>query len=78
LCSAFKKVLRRAGLPDVRFHDLRHTCATLLFARGAHPKLVQELLGHSTVGITLDTYSHVLPGMGDLAANAMEDALSAN
>jgi integrase len=45
LCAAFKKVLRRADLPDVRFHDLRHTCATLLFARGVHPKLVQELLG---------------------------------
>lgn len=60
----------------MRFHDLRHTCATLLFARGVHPKLVQELLGHSAVGITLDTYSHVIPGMGDVAADAIEEALS--
>lgn len=61
---AFKAFLVRAGLPDIRFHDLRHTCATLLFSKGVHPKVVQELLGHATVNITLDTYSHVLPGMG--------------
>jgi integrase len=73
---SFKPLLRRAGLPDIRFHDLRHTCASLLLTRGTHPKLVQELLGHATVSITLDTYSHVLPGMdGDVAAG-MEDLLS--
>jgi integrase len=71
----FKPLLKRAGLPDVRFHDLRHTCATLLLSKGVHPKLVQELLGHATIAITLDTYSHVLPGMGDQTANAMESAL---
>jgi integrase len=65
-----------AGLPNIRFHDLRHTCATLLFSRGVHPKHVQELLGHATIAITLDTYSHVIPGMGDQTARAMEDALS--
>ena len=71
-----KPLLRRAGLPQkIRFHDLRHTCATLLLCKGVHPKLVQELLGHSNVGIALDTYSHVLPGTGDEAAGAMEDAL---
>ena len=59
----------------VRFHDLRHTCATLLFKAGQHPKTVQELLGHSSISITLDTYSHVLPGMGDGPADAMDDAL---
>jgi hypothetical protein len=72
---SFKPLLRRAGLPDVRFHDLRHTCATLLLGRGVHAKLVQELLGHSTISVTLDTYSHVLPGMSDAAAGAMDEAL---
>ncbi len=72
---SFKPLLKRAGLRDIRFHDLRHTCATLLLSRGQHPKFVQELLGHSTIAITLDTYSHVLPGMGDGLADAMDDAL---
>jgi integrase len=74
---SFKPLLKRAGLPQrVRFHDLRHTAATLLLSRGVHPKLVQDLLGHATIAITLDTYSHVLQGMGDQTAVAMEDALS--
>jgi integrase len=60
----------------IRYHDLRHTCATLLLSRGHHPKLVQELLGHASVALTLDRYSHVLPGMGDQTAAAMEAALS--
>lgn len=64
-----------ASSPSSRIHDLRHTCATLLLAKGVHAKLVQELLGHSTISITLDTYSHVLPGMGDAAAGAMDEAL---
>jgi len=72
----WKPLLRRAGLPDIRFHDLRHTCATLLLARNVHPKYVQELLGHANTAITLDTYSHVIPGLGDAAADAMEDLLS--
>ena len=71
----FKPLLRRAGLPDIRFHDLRHTCATLLLTKGVHPKIVSEMLGHSSVSITLDVYSHVIPGLGDAAALAMEDAL---
>ncbi|MCA1731908.1 MAG: tyrosine-type recombinase/integrase [Actinobacteria bacterium] len=65
-----------AGLSDIRFHDLRHTCATLLLSRGHHPKLVQDLLGHASVALTLDRYSHVLPGMGDQTAAVMEAALS--
>jgi integrase len=69
--------LAKAELQQIRFHDLRHTCATLLLVQGIHPKLVQELLGHSNVGITLDTYSHVLPNMGDAAAEAIEKALIA-
>jgi integrase len=59
-------LLRRAGLRDARFHDLRHTCATLLLTKGVHPKIVSEMLGHSSVSITLDTYSHVIPGLGTL------------
>jgi integrase len=73
---SFTSLLKRARLPQIRFHDLRHTCATLLLSRNVHPKYVQELLGHANIAITLDTYSHVLPGMGDHATRAMEDALS--
>ncbi len=72
---SFKPLLKRAGLPEIRFHDLRHTCATLLLGRGVHPKLVQELLGHATIAMTLDNYSHYLPSMGDQASGAMGDAL---
>jgi integrase len=74
--KSWKPLLRRAGLPDVRFHNLRHTCATLLLTKGVHPKIVSEMLGHSSIAITLDTYSHVIPGLGDAAAGAMEDALT--
>ena len=70
---SFKKLLKKADLPDIRFHDLRHTCATLLLTKGVHPKIVQELLGHSSISITLDTYSHVLPNMQGEAVKAMED-----
>ena len=73
---SFKPLLKRAGLPDICFHDLRHTCATLLLSQGTHPKLVQELLGHATIAMTLDTYSHFLPSMGDQTVRAMEAALS--
>jgi integrase len=72
----WKPLLRRSGLPDIRFHDLRHTCATLLLTKGVHPKIVSEMLGHSSIAITLDTYSHVIPGLGEAAAMAMEDVFS--
>ena len=72
----FKPLLKRAGLPQIRFHDLRHTCATLLLSRNVNPKVVSEMLGHATIAITLDTYSHVLPTMQESAAKAMEEALS--
>jgi integrase len=76
LTRSFKALLGRAGLPRaVRFHDLRHTCATLLLGKGFNGKFVQELLGHAAIAVTLDTYSHVLPGMAD-HTGAMEDALS--
>jgi integrase len=70
--KVFKPVLKRAGLPDIRFHDLRHTSATLLLAQGVHPKVVQERLGHSQISLTLDTYSHVLPGLQREAANKLD------
>jgi len=73
---SFAPLLKRAGLPHIRFHDLRHTCATLLLSKGIHPKLAQELLGHASIAITLDTYSHVMPAMGVQTATAMEDVLS--
>ena len=73
---SFAPLLRKANIPHMRFHDLRHTCATLLLGKGTHPKFVQELLGHATVAITLDTYSHVMPGMGDQTARAMQEALA--
>jgi integrase len=72
---SFKPLLKRAGLPQITFNDLRHTCASLLFQRNVHPKLAQELLGHASVAITLDTYSHMLPGMGSEAADAIGEAL---
>ena len=74
----FASLLKRAEVPKIRFHDLRHTCATLLLGKGMHPKFVQELLGHANIAITLDTYSHVIPGMGNVTAHAMEDALEAD
>ena len=59
----------------MRIHDLRHTTATLLLAQGVHPRVVMELLGHSQVSLTLDTYSHVLPGLQAEAAKRMDEAL---
>lgn len=74
---SFARLLQRAGLSDrgARFHDLRHTCATLLLSRNVNPKIVSEMLGHATIAITLDTYSHVLPDMQEKAAKALEEAL---
>jgi integrase len=76
LNRAFKALLKRAWLPQsFRFHDQRHTCATLLLQQGVNPKFVQELLGHADISLTLNVYSHVLPDMGDVAAGAMDAAL---
>jgi integrase len=72
----FRPLLPTAGLPPIRFHDLRHTTATLLLAQGIHPKVVSEMLGHTTIGITLDTYSHVLPEMQREAATSLDQLLS--
>ncbi len=68
----FGKTLERAGLPHIRFHDLRHSHATHLLAAGVHPKIVQERLGHSSIAVTIDTYSHVVPGLQEMAAQRIE------
>ncbi len=72
---AFRPLLRRAELPAIRFHDLRHTAATLMLGRGIHPKVVAEMLGHATVAVTLDIYSHVTPDMQREAARLMTEFL---
>lgn len=71
----FQSLLKRAGLPRIRFHDLRHTCATLLLRQDINPKKVQELLGHSTAAMTLDRYSHFLPDMQQDVVDAMDEVL---
>jgi integrase len=71
----FKPLLKKAGLPAIRLHDLRHTCATILLVAGKHPKYVQELLGHASISITLDTYSHVIEGMDGGLGDAMDKTL---
>jgi integrase len=73
LQTLFKKVLGKAGLPDIRFHDLRHSAATILLSMGVPAKVVQEILGHSHISITLSIYAHVLPGMHEEAMNKMDD-----
>jgi integrase len=74
---SFKRIKARSGVrEDLRFHDLRHTCATLLLREGVNVKVVSEMLGHASIIITLNTYSHVLPDMQDSAADAMEAALT--
>lgn len=71
----WKRVLGRANVGHVRWHDLRHAHATLLLASGVHPKVVSERLGHASIGITLDTYSHVLPGIQAAAASQLDALL---
>ena len=73
----FQRAGVAAGLPPIRFHDMRHTAATILLAKGVHVKLVSEMLGHSTITLTLDTYSHVIPAMHGDAAAAMDAVFSA-
>ncbi len=71
----FQRLLKKAGLPKVRLHDLRHTHASLLLARGVHPKVVQERLGHSSITMTLDLYSHLAPGLDQAAAASLNGLL---
>jgi integrase len=74
--AVFKNVVTTAKLPPMRFHDLRHTAATLMLGSGTHPKVVSEMLGHSTVTLTLDVYSHYIPVLHDQAATMMDELLA--
>ncbi len=76
ILDQLKLLLKKAGLPDIRFHDLRHSAATLLLGAGVHPKVVQEILGHSQISMTLDVYSHVLPNMQRDAISRLNDAVT--
>ena len=78
LSHRFAKLVENCGVGPLRFHDLRHTSATLMLGAGIHPKIVSERLGHSGVSITLDTYSHVLPGLQEEADNLFDAYLSKN
>ena len=78
LSDAFKKLVARSGLPTIRFHDLRHTHATLLLKAGVPIKVVSERLGHSTPGFTMATYQHIIPGMQAEAAQTFADLLEAS
>lgn len=73
----FQRATKAAGLPAIRFHDLRHTAASILLVKGVHAKLVSEMLGHATITLTLDTYSHVIPAMHADAAAVMDAVFSA-
>lgn len=73
---SFKPLLRRASLPDIPFHALRHSFATLMLAGGEHPKVVQEMMGHSGIRVTMDFYSHVLPDMQKVAVDRLGAMLS--
>jgi len=77
LQRSFGPLLADAGVPHIRFHDLRHTAATLMAEQGVHTKVVSEMLGHASIGITLDLYSHVTPSMGQQAVSAMEALFAA-
>lgn len=72
----FKPLLIKAGLPDIRFHDLRHSCASLLLAQGVSPRVIMETLGHSQISLTMNTYSHVMPVLMREAADKMEAILT--
>ncbi|WP_223593616.1 site-specific integrase [Neobacillus bataviensis] len=73
LHKAYKIALKRAGLKESRFHDLRHSHASILLQKNVHPKIVSERLGHSTIGITLDIYSHVIPSLQEQAVEVFDD-----
>lgn len=76
LNRTFRRIQNDAGVKRIRFHDLRHTRATLLLQQNIHIKVVSERLGHSHSGVTLDIYSHVLPGMQKEAASVLDKLLS--
>ena len=76
ISKGFHSLLKRAGLQQRRFHDLRHSCATLLLVQGVSPRVVMDLLGHSQIGLTMNTYSHVIPDLRRDAADRMQDLLA--
>jgi integrase len=73
---AFIKLVRKTGLKPIKLHSLRHTHASLMLKQGVHPKIVQERLGHASIQITLDTYSHVAPGLQQAAARSFDKLLN--
>jgi len=78
ISHAWTKLANRTGLKGIRLHDARHTHASLMLKQGIHPKVVQERLGHASIQITLDTYSHVAPGLQQAAANRFDDIVLPN
>ena len=77
ITQAWRKLAHRCGLQGIRLHDARHTHASLMLKQGVHPKIVQESLGHASISITLDTYSHVVQGLQQAAANGFDDIVIA-
>ena len=76
LHRTFKAILSGAGLPNIRYHDLRHTAATLLLAQGVDPRTIMDTLGHSQISLTLNTYTHVVPSLKREAAAKMDEVLT--
>jgi integrase len=76
LNTTFARLVAGAGVRPIRFHDLRHTCATLLLSRGVSPRMVMDILGHSQIAVTMNTYGHVIPAMQQEAAGHMDAALA--
>jgi len=72
----FNRLLAQAGMLHIRFHDLRHTCGSLLIAQGVHPRVVMEILGHSQISLTMNTYGHLIPGLKEEVADKLQELLS--
>ena len=72
----FARIVRDDGLPHLSFHGLRHTAASLMIAGGVHAKAIADILGHSSITVTMDTYGHLLKGVGEEAINVLEKQLS--